>query len=139
VVSASRPSLTKDIVEITGNRGVNTVLDSVGGPLVARLIGTLAPGGRIIAYGVQDQETIPVSNAMIVYSNIMWEGFGIDRWLSQQHRDEVSGMFGQIWSMIRTGVIQLPVDSTHPLQQFQDALKANSAKGRKGKVLMVSA
>ncbi len=138
VVSAKRPSLTNDILEITGNRRVNAVLDSVGGPLVKRLIGTLVAGGRIIAYGVQDQEPIPVTNAMIVYSNLVWEGFGIDRWLSQQHRDEISGMFGQIWSMIRTGVIELPVDSTHPLQQFQDALKANAAKERKGKVIMVS-
>ncbi len=138
VVSASRPSLTKDIVEITGNRGVNTVLDSVGGPLVTRLIGTLVAGGRIIAYGVQDQEPISITNAMIVYSNLMWEGFGIDRWLSRQPKGEIKAMFSEMWSMVRSGVIQLPVDSTYPLQQFQEALKANAAKERKGKVIMVS-
>ena len=138
VVSASRPSLTKDIFEITGNRGVNTVIDSVGGPLVARLIGALVPGGRIIAYGVQDQQSIPITNAMIVYSNLTWEGFGIDRWLSQQDKGEIKATFTEIWSLIRNGIIQLPVDSTYPLQQFQDALKANATKERKGKVIMVS-
>ncbi len=138
VVSVSQPSLTKDIVEITGNRRVNTVLDSVGGPLVARLIGTLVAGGRIIAYGVQDQESIPITNAMIVYSNVTWEGFGIDRWLSQQDKGEIKAMFSEIWSAVRSGVIHLPLDSTYPLQQFQDALKANAANERKGKVIMVS-
>jgi len=138
VLSDSRSSLTKDILEIAGNRGVNAVLDSVGGPLVSRLIGTLVPGGRIIAYGVQDQELIPVTNAMIVYSNLTWKGFGIDHWLSGQDKHETSLMVDEIWSMIRRGRIQLPVDSTYRLEDFQSALKANAAKESTGKVILVS-
>ena len=138
VLSANRSSLTKDILEITGERGVNAVLDSVGGPLITQLIGALVPGGRIIAYGVQDRELIPVTNAMLVYSNLVWQGFGIDHWLSGQDRHEITAMFNEVWSMVRDGTIQLPVDSTYRLQEFQDALKANSANDRTGKVILVS-
>jgi NADPH:quinone reductase-like Zn-dependent oxidoreductase len=137
-LSVSRPSLTNDIIEITGGRGVNAVLDSVGGPLITRLLGTLVPGGRIIAYGVQDPEPIPVTNAMIVYSNLRWEGFGIDRWLSGQDGREIVAMLNEIWSMVRLGTIQLRVDATYRLQDFQMALIGNSAKERVGKVILVS-
>ncbi len=138
VLSVSRPSLTKDIIEITGNRGVNALLDSVGGPLVTRLLGALVPGARIIAYGVQDREPIPVTNAMIIYSNLTWQGFGIDRWLGGQDKHEIIAMLNEIWSMVRRSTIQLPVDSTYCLHDFQSALKANSAKERRGKAILVS-
>ncbi len=139
VLSISRPSLTKDILEITGSRGVNAILDSVGGPLISRLLGTLIPGGRIIAYGVQDQEPIPITNAMIVYSNLIWMGFGIDRWLSEQDQRQITTMLNEIWSMVRRGTIRLRTNSAYRLQHFQMALKANSAEGRTGKVILASA
>ena len=42
------------IAEAAGERDVKALLDSVGGSLIARLFETLAAGGRVIAYGVQD-------------------------------------------------------------------------------------
>src|SRR5262249_62209152 len=56
---------------------------SKGGSLVARLFETLSQGARIIAYGVQDRSAAAVTNAMLIYSNLTRQGFGIDRWLEQ--------------------------------------------------------
>ncbi|HUZ66149.1 MAG TPA: zinc-dependent alcohol dehydrogenase family protein [Beijerinckiaceae bacterium] len=137
VFSASDPALTEKIVATAGERRVAAVLDSVGGPLLSKLFATLAPGARIIAYGVQDREPAAVANATLIYSNLTWKGFGVDRFLSGLSAPSAAAMWQALWSMIRSGALALPVDSTHELARFADALAADDRPGRRGKVLLV--
>ncbi len=138
VLSTQDPDLPAAISKLTGHRGVSALLDSVGGPTVAKLFGCLSPGARVIAYGVQDREPAAVTNAMLIYSNLTWKGFGIDRWLSQQPPEAKASMIGNLWSMIRDRTLDFPVAARFPLTQFQDALAADAKPGRTGKVLLVS-
>jgi NADPH:quinone reductase len=83
VFSVQAPQLLAQISGVTGGKVV-ALLDSVGGSIVPRLIPALAAGAKIIAYGVQDREPAAVTNAMLIYSNLVWTGFGIDWWLSRR-------------------------------------------------------
>jgi NADPH:quinone reductase len=138
VLSIDELDLIASILTLTGERRVSALLDSVGGPAIPKLFGALAAGGRIVAYGVQDREPAVVTNAMLIYSNLTWKGFGIDRWLSQAPDDAKARAIDELWSLIRDNTLRLPVASTHALAQFQDALAADARRGRIGKVLLVS-
>jgi NADPH:quinone reductase-like Zn-dependent oxidoreductase len=138
VLSTDQPSLAAEIAEIAGAHAVKALLDSVGGPLIPTLLETVAPGSRIIAYGVQDRGPAVVTNAMLIYSNLTWQGFGIDRWLEQLAPAELQTMYDELWTMLRDGILTLPVASTHGLTDFRDALLADAAQGRSGKVILVS-
>jgi len=131
------PEIVEKIAAATAERRVAALLDSVGGPSLPKLFTTLAPGARTVAYGVQEREPAPVTNAMLIYSNLTWIGFGIDRWLSLLPAEASAGMFRDIWSMIRDGTLTLPVASTYTLAQFRDALVADARPARTGKVLLV--
>jgi NADPH:quinone reductase-like Zn-dependent oxidoreductase len=137
VFAAEDPELAAHILAAAGERRVAALLDSVGGPLVATLLGTLAPGARVIAYGVQDRTPAAITNAMLIYANLTWTGFGIDRWLAQQPAGAIDAMVGALWSLIRDGTIALPVAARHPLAAFAAALAADAQPGRSGKVLLV--
>jgi NADPH2:quinone reductase len=136
VVSVRDPDLGERIAHLTGNAPITALLDSVGGPLVARLMASLGPGANIVAYGVQDREPAAITNAMLIYSNLTWKGFGIDRWLSQQSVAVRAAMMSDIWTMIRAGALSLPIDSSHRLADFADALAADRMPGRVGKVIL---
>ena len=110
----------------------------MGGQLIPPLFEALTPGGRIIAYGVQDRGPAAVTNAMLIYSNLTWQGFGIDRWLEQLAPVESQTMYDELWEMLRDGTLTLPVAATHGLADFPDALKVDAAQGRTGKVILVS-
>lgn len=138
VFSVADPNLIAAINALTGERRVGALLDSVGGPIIPKLFGTLAAGGRIIAYGVQDREPAAVTNAMLIYSNLTWRGFGIDRWLSQQSDDAKRRMVAELWTLVRSQTLTLPVASTHSLANVRSALAADAEPGRNGKVLLVS-
>lgn len=136
VVSVRNSNLGKSIKDLTANAPITAMLDSVGGPLIAKLIASLAPGARIVAYGVQDREPAAITNAMLIYSNLTWKGFGIDRWLSQQSAAARAAMISEIWIMIRGSGLNLPVDSNHRLPDFANALAADRKPGRTGKVIL---
>src|SRR5262245_44410590 len=138
VLSTQDPELIGRIAKLTGGSRVSALLDSVGGPIVAKLFATLAAGRRIVAYGVQDREPAAVTNAMLIYSNLTWKGFGIDHWLSQKPAEMKAHMVDQLWSMIRDKALELPIAATFPLAKFRDALAVDAQPGRTGKVLLVS-
>jgi NADPH:quinone reductase-like Zn-dependent oxidoreductase len=137
VLSTSEPNLPNAILAFTGERRVTALFDSVGGPNTPKLFPALAPGARIIAYGVQDRAPAEVTNAMLIYSNLTWKGFGIDRWLSAFPADQIPGMIVELWSMVRDKTLPLPIASKHCLKQFGDALAADAQIARAGKVLLV--
>jgi NADPH:quinone reductase-like Zn-dependent oxidoreductase len=136
VVSVRDPDLGKSIADLTGKAPMTALLDSVGGPLLAKLMASLAPGAHIVAYGVQDREPAAITNAMLIYSNLTWKGFGIDRWLSQQLAEARAAMIAEIWTMIRDGGLSLPIDSSHRLAAFSASLVADGKPGRRGKVIL---
>jgi NADPH2:quinone reductase len=138
VLSTDDPNLIASINALTGDKRIAALLDSVGGPALPKLFGTLAAGARIVAYGVQDREPAMVTNAMLIYSNLTWKGFGIDRWLSLTPPDARARAIAELWTLIRSRTVRLPVASTHTLAQIQDALAADARPSRTGKVLLVS-
>lgn len=137
LLSVTEPDLAGTIEALTGGRRVNALLDSVGGPLLSILFAALAAGTRIVAYGVQDRAPAAITNAMLIYANLTWKGFGIDRWLSLTSAEVRTKLIDELWSLINERVVELPVASEHSLSAFQDALAADAAAGRKGKVLLV--
>jgi NADPH:quinone reductase len=136
VVSVRAPDLTESIADLMGKTPTTALLDSVGGPLIATLMASLAPGAHIVAYGVQDREPAAITNATLIYSNLTWKGFGIDRWLSQQSAVVRAAMISELWAMIRRGGLNLPVNSSHRLPDFANALAADRKPGRLGKVIL---
>lgn len=136
VLSISDPEVATKIMAATSERRVSALLDSVGGPVLPVLISTLAPGARIVTYGVQDIRAAAITNAMMVYANLTWKGFGIDRWLSNRSRESNQLMFEDLYLMIRSGVISLPVAARYPLEQFLEAINEDVRPGRFGKVVI---
>lgn len=134
--SLEDPDLVTHMVEASGERRVQAVLDSVGGPIISQFMKTMSPGGHVIAYGVLNREPTLIDNATLIYSNLTWLGFGIDHWLSQLSSVERDLMHEDISSLIKREALALPVSGTYPLQSIGEALAANDRSDRGGKILL---
>lgn len=137
-LSVDAPDFPAGILQATESMRVSALLDSVGGANTAKLFGVLRPGARVVAYGAQDGSAIPVTNAMLVYQNLTWIGFGIDHWLAGISADRYDAMLTSLWQLIRAGSLPLPVAGRYPLEQARDALQAESSPDRRGKVLLIA-
>jgi NADPH:quinone reductase-like Zn-dependent oxidoreductase len=96
----------------------------------------LRQGATLVAYGAQSGEPASVTNGALVYSNLTWKGFGIDRWLEGQRPGDRAEMLASLWASIRGGELPLPVAGRFALSQFVGALAA-AALRVPGKVLLV--
>jgi NADPH:quinone reductase-like Zn-dependent oxidoreductase len=136
--SAGDPHLAATVLAARGERRVQALIDCVGGPIVAALLPILASGAQIIAYGVMDGRPAEVTNAALIYANLTWSGFGIDRWLENRTPATLATMHAQLGSLIAGGVLSLPVASRRALSAFAEALSEVAGQRSEGKVLLTS-
>jgi len=130
------PLVAEKVRAATGGEGLTALIDCVGGPLVDRLFPALRQGATLVAYGTLSSEPAAVPNAALVYSNLTWKGFGIDRWLEGLRSTERAEMLSTLWNALREGRLPLPVGARVPLSEFARALDV-AASGAAGKVLLV--
>lgn len=130
------PGIAERVRAATGGEGLAALIDSVGGPLVSDLFPALRQEATIVAYGTLSGEPAIVPNTALVYSNLTWKGFGIDRWLEGLQSEERAQMITELWQLIRVGHLPLPVSTRFPLLRFAEALTA-AASSTSGKVLLV--
>lgn len=138
VFAADDPDLLTNLRVATSTGSPSALLDSVGGPLVAALMPLLQPGARIVAYGVMDPTPAAITNAALIYQNLTWIGFGIDRWLAALPAAGRTALVDDLWDMLRDGTLALPVAARFPLDGIQDALRADAATDRIGKIILIS-
>ncbi len=113
----------KDAVkELTGGRGVDIVLDVVGGDLFTDSLRCLAEQGRLLVVGFAAGQGIPeVKVNRLLLNNIDvrgvgWGGYAMTRpdFMQQQWRE--------LLPMIDAGVVKPPIGATYDLEDFGQAL-----------------
>jgi NADPH:quinone reductase-like Zn-dependent oxidoreductase len=135
IESTTEPGLAERVRSFTEGRGLAALLDSVGGSLIERLFGAMQPGGTIIAYGTMSDEPISMRNATLIYSNLTWRGFGIDRWLSTITAESRARMLEALHDAMRNKRLPLPVRARFELADFQRAVRS-AQEPVPGKVLL---
>jgi NADPH2:quinone reductase len=140
VVEVGRSWMTSPDVErlraLSSGGGLAALIDCVGGAVVEQLLPELRQGATIVTYGTLSRDAIRVHNATIVYGNLTWKGFGIDRWLSRLGSTEQARMLDALWSGIRSRTYELPVSSRVALREVVRGL-ALARAATDGKVLLV--
>jgi NADPH:quinone reductase-like Zn-dependent oxidoreductase len=137
-VAEDEPELAERVRAITGGAGLSALIDCVGGPLVSTLFPALRPGATIVAYGTLSPEPMLVKNATLVYGNLTWRGFGIDRYSAGLSQDQVKQMTRALWAGIKSGRVPLPVQARVALPDFAEGLRLAMAGGP-GKVTIGTA
>ena len=117
--------------------GANAALafNAVGGDSALRVMKLLREGGTHITYGAMGRKPITLPNGLLIFRDIRVRGLWVTRWVENAPADEVATVYQELARRSAEGRLIQPVDSTFPLEQFQEALHRLEAPGRSGKVL----
>lgn len=104
----------KDAVqELTNGRGVDIVVDPVGGDRFTDSLRSLAAGGRLLVIGFTGGEIPTVKVNRLLLNNIDVVGVGWGAW-SLTHPDALAQQWSQLERLLRSGKLLLPNQwSTH--------------------------
>ncbi len=119
--------------------GANAALafNAVGGDSALRLMKLLCEGGSHVTYGAMGRKPVMVPNGLLIFRGIQVRGLWVTKWIENAEADEVAEVYENLSALVAAGKLVQSVDSTFPLEDWQDALARLDAPERSGKVLFV--
>lgn len=117
-------------------RGVQFVLDCVGGETGSTALRTLARGGRMLCYGTLSPEpiTLPPRDIMMPMTTI--EGFFLTEYLARRSLFQRIGLVRNTAKLIADGTLGTSVERIYDLDGIHEALEHARRPGRTGKILL---
>jgi trans-2-enoyl-CoA reductase len=141
-------SLGADVVVTDDDAGMETAkaaadgkpklaFNCVGGESALRLMNLLAPEGIHVTFGAMARRPLTVPNGLLIFKNLQLRGLWITKWIEGAPKQELDEAYGKLAALMHRGTMRVPVDSTHSLEAFHQALARLAEGGREGKVLLV--
>jgi NADPH:quinone reductase-like Zn-dependent oxidoreductase len=121
-----------ELLRLTGGRGVDAAVETIGGDALERTLGALAPGGRLIALGSLSggsrdlPGTLPEGRKAIRFS--------ITAFLMEETR--AVEQLDEIFAWILGGRVKVPVDRVFPLADAAAAHRYIAERRNFGKVVL---
>jgi NADPH:quinone reductase len=138
VVSTEGP-IDQQVRKIVGPEGVRYAIDPVVGEVGTQVFQSLGEEGRMLVYGSLTREPMRVGAdpRNILAGRRILEVFWLGYWLTKLDAVARRGLFEEIVTLIRQGILESTIGRRYPLDDVAPAVAQSETKGRSGKVLLV--
>jgi NADPH2:quinone reductase len=123
------------VKELTGGRGVDVVVDPVGGDRFTDSLRSLAPEGRLLVIGFTGGEipTVKVNRLLLNNIDVVGVGWGAF-WLRQP--DYLREQWRELLPHLESGALDPVLGSSYPLTKAADALREFDERRASGKIVL---
>lgn len=130
----------EDFVEImrvaSGGKGVDVILDMVGGDYIQRNMSAAALWGRIVNIAYQGGMTATVNFAPMLMKRLTLAATTLRARPNAEKGAIRDALAREVWPLIETGKIEPVVDKIFPLAEAQAAHRRMAGSGHIGKILL---
>lgn len=125
------------IRDLTGGRGVDLVLDIVGGSYVARNLAVLGVDGRLVQIGLMEGEAIAAVDFRRVLGRRLTITGSTLRPRSVEEKGRIAAALRrEVWPLLEAGAVRPVVDRTFPLAQAGEAHRVMENGDYVGKLVL---
>ncbi|MFF5017716.1 zinc-binding dehydrogenase [Streptomyces sp. NPDC001165] len=136
VVATERPGWADEVHRAADGRPVSVAFDPIGGKLAESLLDLLAPGGKLVSYGLIAAEPIAVHASTLVHKSLTLRGKNIGRWLSEASAERRASDVAAAKLLALALKDQFDVAATYGLGELRDAVEHAVRPGKVGTVLV---
>jgi NADPH2:quinone reductase len=133
IIDLSAESLADGVARITGGRGVDIVIDSVGGALTGQALATLAPDGVLTSLGYSAGRKTTIDVTDLIWKRARMSGFIL---FAQSHAVKAAA-WATILSLLTSGRVKPIVERTYKLDAAAEALRHLIEDRPFGRVVLV--
>ena len=133
-VDYTAPGWADKVRDLTSGRGVDVVLEMVGGETVGQALDAMAPFGRMVFLGQSSGKTALIDPWRLTVPNRTVTGFYIGGYLSLP--ELIQSTLGEIIGFISAGKLSLQVGTVLPLSQAAEAHRLLEGRKTTGKVVL---
>ena len=133
VIDLSAESLTNGAARITAGRGVDAVIDSVGGALTGQALATLALHGVLTSLGYSAGRKTTIDVTDLIWKRASMSGFALP---AQSHATKAAA-WASILPLLTSGQVNPIVERTYRLGEAAEALRHLIEDRPFGRVVLV--
>jgi len=126
------------VKEATGGRGVDMVLDMVGGDYTPRNLQCLALEGRLVQIAYQKGPKVEVDLALLMPRRLSLTGSSLRPRSPEEKGVIAQGLKQHVWPLIEEGRVAPLIHATFPLAQAADAHRLMESGAHIGKIVLVA-
>jgi NADPH2:quinone reductase len=134
---------TDDFVAVardaTGGRGVDVVLDIVGGSYVARNLDLLAPGGRHVSLSFMEGSVVPIDLSLVMRKGLFLTSSTLRPKSDGEKTAIAVALRAEVLPLVASGAVRPPIWRQLPLSDAPQAHRILEANENIGKVLLLPA
>ncbi|MDI3314897.1 MAG: NADPH:quinone oxidoreductase family protein [Mycobacterium sp.] len=123
------------VLELTNGRGVDIVVDPVGGDRVTDSLRALAPGGRLLIVGFTGGDIPTIKVNRLLLNNIEAVGVGWGAWVASRP-EYLTRQWSEVEPLLAAGVVPVPRPVIYPLERAAEAIASLESRTARGKVVI---
>ena len=135
VVLLDNEDLREAVAAATDGALIRLALNAVGGESALRLAKIVAPEATIVTYGAMSLRPLTLPNGLLIFKNLHFTGFWVNKWYEQATPAQRNQTFGRIFELAQRGLLQTKVERTYSLGEFAKAVGHAGQGMRDGKVV----
>jgi len=135
VVLLDNEDLREAAAAATNGALIRLGLNAVGGESALRLAKIVAPEATIVTYGAMSLRPLSLPNGLLIFKNLHFTGFWVNKWYEQATPTQRSETFARIFELAQRGLLETKVERAYSLGEFAAAVARASEGQRDGKIV----
>lgn len=131
---------SEDFVEVCrnalGERGVDVVLDIVGGSYIARNFAVMAPGGRHVSIAFMEGAVVPIDLTTIMMKGLTLTSSTMRPKSIEEKTRLARAVERHVWPLVSKGQVKPPIFRTYMLKEAIQAHHLMEENGNMGKIIL---
>ena len=123
------------VAELTGGKGVDIVMDPVGGDRFTDSLRSLAPAGRLLVVGFTGGEIPTVKVNRLLLNNVDVVGVGWGAW-TMTHPGALAEQWEGLAALLKSGTLAIPKPDVYPISRAAEAVASLENRAARGKVVV---
>lgn len=124
------------LMDSTGGRGIDVILDIVGGDYVAKNLRLLAPHGRLAQVSFVKNSNVTIDARLVMSKCLTWTGSTLRPRSDEEKAEIARQLHREVWPSLSTGRIKPRVHARFPLEQAAAAHRLLESGDLVGKILL---
>ena len=124
------------VKDITGGRGIDVILDIIGGTYTAKNLDCLAKDGRLVQIGLMGGADTSISLRPILLKRLTVTGSTLRIRTPAEKGAIAASLEREVWPLLESGRVKPVIAATYPLERAADAHRALEAGNVVGKLVL---
>jgi putative PIG3 family NAD(P)H quinone oxidoreductase len=127
---------SEEIKRLTEGKGVNVILDMVGGPYFPKNIRLLADEGRLVQIALMQGSKAEVDFRSLLLKRVTLTGSTLRPRSVEEKTKIAQALQKNVWPLLESGAIRPIIHQTFPLKQASEAHRLMESSAHIGKILL---